>query len=151
MIFYAQIRAAHLGHPRDDEDNHSLWAFWEARVAGHCGGGAGRGGDLLSTTWVKNFRTLKCTNKFLGFFLLALCQPKSRVRGTWCNAVVVIVAIEKIWTNKDRVGPGVMLLLSQLRKYEPSRVPCRTRCNVVVVVAIEKIWTKQIWTNQSPV
>jgi len=123
MIFYAQIRAAHLGHPRDDEDNHSLGALCEARVAGHCGGGAGRGGDLLSTTWVKNFWTLKkCTNKFLGFFfLLAFCQPKSRVRGP---------------------GAMLLLLLSQLRKYEPTRVPCRTRCDVVVVVvvvAIEKI------------
>ncbi len=76
-----------------------------------------QGGDLLSTTWVKNFWTLKYTNNFLGFFLLALCQPKSRV------------------------GPGAMLLLllSQLSKYEPTTVPCRTWCDVVVVVAIEKI------------
>jgi len=98
MIFYAQIRAAHLGHPRDDEDNNSLGALCEARVAGHCGGGAGRGGDLLSTTWVKNFWTLKkCTNKFLGFFFsLGILSTKVPCTRTWCNAVVVIVAIEKI-------------------------------------------------------
>jgi len=38
--------------------------------------------------------------------------------------------------RESRVGPGVMLLLLssslQLRKYEPNRVLCRTRCKVVV-------------------